>query len=231
MRRLRLYLFAATASLSLWSAAPSFAQYSGGASRGASDQQAQEDAKKKKRDEEFGAGKAALPALRNAGPCPFAKVLYDAARYVEFKDNVEASAAVQYTGEIQKVASACAYRGAEPIRVQMQVLFEFGRGPRAEGGRKTYRYWVAVTDRNRAVLGKEFFDLPVTFPAGSDRVTLTETLGSVTIPRVAATVSGANFEILIGFEVTPQMAAFNHDGKRFRPNAGQITAQAAAAKP
>ena len=231
MRRLRLYLFAATASLSLSAAAPSFAQYGGGAGQGASDQQAQEDAKRKKRDEEFGVGNASLPQLKNAGPCPFVKVLYDAARYVEFKDNVEASAAVQFTGEIQRVASACAYKGSEPIKVQMQALFELGRGPQAVGSRKDYRYWVAVTDRNNAVLNKEFFDLPVTFPAGRDRVTITETLGGVTIPRAATTVSGANFEVLIGFEVTPEMAAFNRDGKRFRANAGQTTVQAAAAKP
>ena len=34
-------------------------------------------------------------------------------------------------------------------------------------------------------------------------------------------MSGNNFEILIGFEVTPQMAEFNRDGKRFRLDAGQ----------
>ena len=42
----------------------------------------------------------------------------------------------------------------------------------------------------------------------------------LTIPRASLTTSGSNFEILVGFEVTPQMAAFNRDGKRFRVNAG-----------
>jgi hypothetical protein len=32
-------------------------------------------------------------------------------------------------------------------------------------------------------------------------------------------VSGSNFEILVGFEVTPEMAEFNRLGKRFRVNA------------
>ena len=35
--------------------------------------------------------------------------------------------------------------------------------------------------------------------------------------------SGSNFEVLIGFEVTPQMAAFNREGKRFRLNVGQAS--------
>jgi hypothetical protein len=35
--------------------------------------------------------------------------------------------------------------------------------------------------------------------------------------------------VLIGFDVTPEMVAFNRLGKRFRPNAG--VAQAAAGQP
>ena len=158
------------------------------------------------------------------------KALYDAARYVEFKDDREASSAVIYSGEIEGVSSGCAYKGSEPIRVALQVLFDLGRGPQANENHKTYRYWVAVTDRNHAVLAKEDYELPVTFPAGHDRVLITETLGGVTIPRHDSNVSGGNFEILVGFEVTPQMAAFNREGKRFHVDAGQ-TAQAQAPSP
>src|SRR3989338_4500728 len=57
--------------------------------QGGDDDQA---AKKKKRDEEWNQPKAPLQQLRNAGPCPFVKVLYDASRYVEFKDGKESAA-------------------------------------------------------------------------------------------------------------------------------------------
>ena len=233
MRRARtafLILFYATV-LCLGRPAPVRAQMHGGGA-GAPDQQAQdEEAKKRKRDQEFGTGAPTLPQLRNAGPCPFVKSLYDAARYVEFKDGQEASASVGYTGEIENISAACQYKATEPIRVAMQVLFEFGRGPQARANHKTYRYWVAVTDRNRAVLAKRYFALPVTFPAGADRVVVRENIKGVTIPRADTQVSGANFEILIGFDVTPEMAAFNRDGKRFRPNAGQAKVEASTAKP
>jgi len=229
MSRVRLYLFVATAALSLVHAAPSFAQFGGGpggrgGAGGPSDQDAQDEAKKRKRDAEFGNVNAPLPSLKNAGPCPFVKVLYDASRYLEFKNNVEASADALYTGEIENIGSTCAYRGVEPIRVKMQILFELGRGPEAADTHKTYRYWVAVTDRNHAVLEKTYFDLPVDFPKGEDRVAITDTLSGVAIPRADSKVSGANFEILVGFDVTEQMAAFNRDGKRFRANAGQVLA-------
>jgi hypothetical protein len=182
--------------------------------------QQEESAKKRKRDSEWSDVQAPLPQLRNAGPCPYVKVLYDAARYVDFKDNREASSSVGYSGEIQGISAGCQYKDDEPIKVTMEILFELGKGPQAEGSSKNYRYWVAVTKRGDSVLAKEYFDLPITFAAGQDRVYATETINQITIPRATMTTSGANFEVLVGFDVTPQMAAFNRDGKRFRLNAG-----------
>ena len=164
----------------------------------------QEDiAKKRKQNEEWGDREAPLPALKNAGPCPFVKSLYDASRFIEFKDNREASATVGFTGEIQGISAGCEYKDDKPIQVTMEVLFELGRGPQATGRQRTYRYWVAVTDRNREILAKQTFDLPITFPEGKDRVFITEQINQVVIPRASVTTSGANFEVLVGFEVTP----------------------------
>jgi hypothetical protein len=184
---------------------------------------------KKKKEDEWGDKQAPLPQLRNAGPCPYVKVLYDAARYIEMKDNREASAAIGYTGEIQGLTSACQYKSDEPIKVQAEILFALGKGPQAAGSSKTYRYWVAVTDRNNEVINKQYFDLPVTFPAGQDRTLVTDKIMGITIPRARATVSGSNFEVLIGFDVTPEMVAFNRDGKRFRANAGVAAAAGSGA--
>jgi len=206
------------------------AQYGGGGGGrpNQDQQQQQDDAKKKKRDKEWGDNSAPLPAMRNSGPCPFVKTLYDASRYVEFKDAREASANVGYSGEIENISSGCEYKDAEPIKVMMDILFELGKGPQATSNQKTYHYWVAVTDRNREVIARQDFDLPVTFPAGKDRVTVTDSINNIVIPRGSMTTSGANFEVLIGFDVTPQMAEFNRVGKRFRVNAGAATAVASA---
>ena len=212
----RIALLALTAVLSLGFASETYAQI------GRNDpQKEQEEAeKRKKRDEEWNTPDAPLPALRNAGPCPFVKVLYDAGRYHEFKDDRESASAVMYTGEIQGISAGCEYRDDDPIEVRVELLFSLGKGPQATSDQKTYRYWVAVTDRNRAVIAKEWFDLPVQFD-GQDRVNVRDTLEGIVIPRAAVTTSGSNFEVLIGFEVTPQMAAFNREGKRFRVTAGQ----------
>jgi len=182
------------------------------------DDQSDEDKKKKK--EEWDLKQAPLPQQKNAGPCPFVKVLYDAGRYEEFKDGQEASGSVAYTGEIQGLDATCEYKGVEPIHNKVAITFALGRGPQGLEARKTYRYWIAVTHRNKSVLAKEYFTLPVTFSAGQDRVGVTDTINDILIPRADSKVAGDNFEILVGFDVTPAMADFNRLGKRFRINAG-----------
>lgn len=221
---MRRHLLLATALLATLTAVPAMSYAQGRRDPEADQRKQQEEAaKKRKQREEWGDNQAPLQALRNAGPCPFVKSLYDAARYVEFKEGREASANVAWSGEIQGISAGCQYKDDEPIQLRMEVLFEVGKGPQAESRQKTYRYWVAVTDRNRSVLAKETFDLPVTFPEGEDRLYVTENINNITIPRASIATSGSNFEVLIGFEVTPQMAAFNRDGKRFRLNVGQAS--------
>ena len=179
------------------------------------------NARRERQRNEWSTPQARLEGERNTGPCPFVKVLYDAGRHIEFSGGREAANAVAWTGEIQGVEADCRYRDGEPIRVDVDVNFTLGRGPMAQGQAKTYRWWVAVTERNRAVIAKEYFALNAEFRPGQDRLAASETLGGITIPRKDNKVSGSNFEILIGFDVTPEMAAFNRDGKRFRATAGE----------
>jgi len=223
---MRRHLLVATALIAAATAIPaaSYAQQRRGGQEDQARKEQEDAAKRRRRQEEWGDSQAPLQALRNAGPCPFVKTLYDAARYVEFKDNREASANVGWSGEIQGISAGCQYKDDKPIEVTMEILFELGKGPQAAGRQKTYKYWIAVTDRNKAVLAKQNFELPVTFPEGQDRVYVTENIAQIVIPRASIATSGSNFEVLVGFDVTPQMAAFNRDGKRFRLNVGQAAA-------
>jgi hypothetical protein len=207
-------------------AGAALAQYGGGGGNGGGRGKPDPDeeaAKQKKKDEEWNTTvNLALPGKKNAGPCPYVKVLYDAARYLELKDFARpTTAGVGYTGEIQGLSSGCSYGAKDPITVKMELLFAFGRGPMASGGAsKDYQYWVAVTDRNQEVLAKEYFTVRANFPSGADRVLVTDHVEGIRIPRADTAVSGSNFEVLVGFDVTPEMADFNREGKRFHANAG-----------
>jgi hypothetical protein len=161
-----------------------------------------------------------VAALAAAGAAPSVVLGADGVRALEFEGGREASAAVGYAGEIQGISAGCSYEDDEPIKVAMEVLFELGRGPAAQGAQKTYRYWVAVTKRNDAVIAKEYFDLPVSFAPGQDRTYARQMIEGIVIPRAQLTTSGANFEVLVGFDVTPEMAEFNRAGKRFRIDVG-----------
>jgi hypothetical protein len=172
---------------------------------------------KRKKKSEWDTPQGRLDRQANAGPCPFVKVLYDAGRYVELEGGRESPTAVKWSGEIQGIEADCRYRDAQPITVNMDVVFSLGRGPQAEGQSKTYRWWVAVTERNRAVIAKEYFTLNAEFQPGQDRLVATERLGSITIPRKELTTSGAEFRGADRLRRHAEMAQFNRDGKRFRP--------------
>jgi hypothetical protein len=227
---MRRYLLLAVMAASLIPATAAFAQYGGGGGQrrgGGDDDDQRQQAEKRKRDQDFSDFQAPLPGLANAGPCPFVKVLYDAARYVDFKDNRESSSSVAYSGEIEGISAACAYKGTEPITIDMIVTFSLGKGPMAAGSSKDFTYWVAVTSRNKDVLAKEYFTIRANFPNGKNTLVMTDRLSGLSIPRADDKVSGSNFEVLVGFDVTPQMAQFNRDGKRFRVDAGGTTTAAA----
>lgn len=159
----------------------------------------------------------------NPGPCPNALTLYDAHRLVEINGENTAYSNVGFTGEILNVVSECRYTdsNASPIDMAMAVQLGFGRGPAAQGDTKTYNMFVAVTRTDRVVLHREVFPITVTFEPGEDRVEIIEEFNEISIPRATPTTSGANYEVLVGFELTDEQLEFNRGGLRFRANAGQ----------
>jgi hypothetical protein len=157
---------------------------------------------------------------KNAGPCPEAFALYEASRLVKF-EGAESYSNVSYTAEINKVRSLCRYYDDKPIEADLTLNISFGRGPAAQGRQATYNYFVAVTRKNIDVIEKKVFPIKVTFPEGVSVMEATEEVGKILIPRATDTTSGANFEIIVGFDLTADQIAFNSDGKRFRVSAGQ----------
>lgn len=156
----------------------------------------------------------------NVGACPLMGVLYDSSRLVQFaQPNAQRYANIAYTGEMEGVHGLCRYIDADPITMNVDINMQFGRGPAATSDHRTYRYWVAVTRRGRAPIAKQYFDIDVTFPRNQAVVSRVEHINRIVIPRANADISGENFEILVGFELTPEQLQFNRDGRRFRIDA------------
>jgi hypothetical protein len=155
----------------------------------------------------------------NVGPCPVAAVLYDANRVVEVK-GVERHENVGFTGQVEAVRGFCRYINDNPITMEIEIDFAFGKGPMADGDSHTYPYFVSVTRRDRLVLAKDISEIEVKFPKGADIVRRTEKVDGIVIPRATGTVSGTNFEVIVGFDLTAEELAYNRSGKRFTINTG-----------
>ena len=162
----------------------------------------------------------AFDTRQNAGTCPPAGAMYQTARVVQFDGDEQLFPNVEYTGEIVDVRLYCRYAGPDPVRAELEIDFAFGKGPAGTSNRKDYGYWVAVTRRSGKVLNKEYFAVQADFSDGP--VTgATEVLQRIIIPRNDESVSAANFEVLIGFDLTESQLAYNQEGRRFRLGAGQ----------
>ena len=152
----------------------------------------------------------------NPAPCPNIVVLEDAARLVEFDGGGERLANVAYSAEIVDVSLACRYFAEEPIDISVDIDLAFGLGPASQTTVKEYKYFVAVTRTNLEVIAKREFTVPVDF-GDKDRIKrVEEEIDKITIPRAGEQTSGENFEVIVGFVVTPAQAIYNRSGKSLK---------------
>lgn len=158
----------------------------------------------------------AFDSRQNAGPCPAAASMYDVSRYVSFKDDGnELYSNLNFTGEIVDVKIWCRYAGADPMEAEVEIDFAFGKGGAATENSHTYPYFVAVVRNSGKVLNKEYFAVQSDFRDGTIDGAR-ELIAKITVPRVDETISGSNFQILVGFDLSQEQLEFNRAGKRFR---------------
>lgn len=153
----------------------------------------------------------------NIGPCPAALVLWDAARKVEIH-GAEKYDNIGYTAELLGTRSLCKYFGSKPLTADLKIYMAFGRGPAAEGNTKEYKYFISIVRKDLAVIDKQEFSVKVHFKKGQSIVRRTEKFKKIVIPRAKDNTSGSNFEIIVGWVLTPEELKFARSGKRFRIN-------------
>ncbi len=163
----------------------------------------------------FLTGCSTFDSRPNQGPCPAVGTIYEAQRLVELNGEGEQYNNIEFTGEINGARLYCRYVEDNPIEAQLELDFAFGKGDAAMSNSYTYNFFVAVTRTNRAVMDKQVYPIEVTFRNGEIVKTQTETIERIVIPRADETISGANFEVLVGFELTDEQLEFNELGRRF----------------
>ncbi|WDI31410.1 hypothetical protein PUV54_15780 [Hyphococcus flavus] len=154
----------------------------------------------------------------NPAPCPNIVVLSEAARFIDFEGQ-QAAENITYSGEIVDVGSACRYYTDNPIEMEVSIDLAFGRGPKATDNQKVFKYFVAVTRTNSEVIAKKEFAVPIEWDDDEDVQVKRVDVDEIVIPRRDENISGLNFEVIVGFAVTPEQAIYNRSGKSLKfPN-------------
>ena len=152
----------------------------------------------------------------NPGPCPQVFVLEDVARFVAFAGDEKTLDNVAFSGEFTNVDWSCRYYADVPIRNELVLDIEVGRGPAAEEAVYELTYFVAVTRTDRDLIAKEEFTIPVRFGRTERIVSIREKIDRVIIPRRNATTSGSNFEIAVGFVLPRDQVIYNRSGRSLK---------------
>lgn len=93
------------------------------------------------------------------------------------------------------------------VSVDMRVLFQVTRGPANTDRKGTFRYFVAVADRNDKPLQKRIFTTEIEFPGNRNRIAPFEEM-SLKIPLKAGE-NGGDYTVLVGFQLTAEQLEYN----------------------
>ncbi len=121
---------------------------------------------------------------------------------------------IEYEAEIAQVAPDCFYGRDGRITVTTTLGLIATRGPAARSDRANFIFFVAVVDQAQRVLARERFESALEFGENQRRAGVEEEIEEV-IP-LATGLTGAHYEILVGFELSGEQLEFNRSRTRRR---------------
>ncbi|HYC03354.1 MAG TPA: hypothetical protein VED40_08690 [Azospirillaceae bacterium] len=132
--------------------------------------------------------------------CPNVAVVRDAGTFVAG----DAGGQLAHKATMTGFGGTCEY-DETGVTVRADLAIRAQSGPAFAGGAASYEYFVAVTDADRNVLAKQVFATSVNLAGGTG--TVTERL--VQFIPLPPTVDGRYYEVLAGFQLTPDQVEAN----------------------
>ena len=158
-------------------------------------------------------------------PCPGVSILGDASEITLFAaGRGQDLTDVAYRASIERVAGSCVYnRAGDTVTSSVAARLVATRGPAAQLNEGTFVFFVAVVDKEQKILARERFDSTFTFEANQRQAAAVEEIEQI-IP-IRADLRGIDYEILVGFELTPEQLEFNRQERQRRTGLPRIPGQ------
>jgi hypothetical protein len=149
----------------------------------------------------------------NPGPvCPATAVLSDAATVTKFKQGVSAAMAkaadISFQAEMSQAKLDCNYnRTDNKLAVSIRFAVRAARGPGAAASDPQLPFFVAIIDSDNNIVAKSMYNSQPQM-SGRTNNTYTEAVSSFPVP-LAMDRQPSDYEILTGFQLTPDELAYN----------------------
>ncbi len=149
-------------------------------------------------------------------PCPSVSILGETSEVTLFAEGRGQDLTdVVYRASIERVASNCDYtRSGDTVTSTVAARLVATRGPAAQVSQETLVYFVAVVDKDQKVLARELFDSTFTFQANQRQAAAIEEIEQI-IP-IRGDLRGLDYEVLVGFQLTPEQLEFNRQERQRR---------------
>lgn len=142
-------------------------------------------------------------------PCPTVGVLNGTDHLTLFNGRGRDLTDVVLRAEIAKVVTSCEYNVDERlISVDLAYNGVAEIGPAAQSRTQTVTTFVAVTRRFGAKVKKQIYEVPLVFEGASRQIQFVKSVNGTQIPY-GADADGRIYEILIGFQLTPEQLDYN----------------------
>jgi len=147
------------------------------------------------------------------GPaCPATAVLSDAATVTKLKPGVSSAMAkpadVSFEAEMSQARLDCNYdRADNKLTISVKFAVKASRGPAAAANNPQLPYFIAIVDADNNVLVKNVYNSQPQMEGRSNN-TYTETVSDLPVP-LAMDRRPSDYEILTGFQLTPDELAYN----------------------
>jgi hypothetical protein len=149
--------------------------------------------------------------------CPEVSVLADSERITIFKEGQGRDIIdIKTEAMVDDFVAKCIYQVDDDTMVgQVLVELNFGytvsRGPANQEGTYSLPYFVTILDNNKRILNKGVFEVGSSFSGNRYRLSGYDEPIVMAIP-VAPPVTGIDFSIYIGFQLTPEQITYNQRG-------------------